>query len=191
MSPRSNSYPPEKNSGSPNQGEPEFLVVGKLRRPHGLRGQVLSSVWTDFPERLGPGITLYVGNAHTPVEIKSVHWHGQDMLISFEEYTDREQVGVFRNQTISVKASDVPDLEEGEYYLHELIGLKVFHVENNAILGTVEKIIETGAPHDVFLVLMENGKELLLPDIEDVVLDIDMDSKEMHVKLIDGLFPQT
>ena len=191
MSPRSKSYPPEKNSGSPQQGEPEFLVVGKLRRPHGLRGQVLTSIWTDFPERLQPGTTLYVGETHTPVEIKSIHWHGKDMLVFLEGYSDREQVGVFRNQTISVKASDIPDLDEGDYYLHELIGLKVIRAKDNTILGTVEKIIETGAPHDVFLVLMENGKELLLPDIEDVVLDIDMDSKEMHVKLIDGLFPQT
>jgi len=189
MTPSPNSYSPENDSGSPQKGGPEFLVVGKLRRPHGLRGQVLTSIWTDFPERLKPGTRLYAGDAHQPIDIKSIHWHGQDMLISFEGFADREQVGEFRNQIISVKVSDIPALEEGEFYLHELVGLSVIHVEDDAILGTVEKIIETGATHDVFLVVAENGKELLLPDIESVVLDIDIERKEMRVKLMEGLLP--
>ena len=180
---------PDKNSGSPDDGGPEFLVVGKLRRPHGLRGDMIMTVWTDFPERLEPGFELFVGDNHKSLIIKSVRWHGQNMLIDFEGYIDREQVGVFRNQTVSVRTDDIPALEDGEYYIHELIGLRVVHNEDDVFLGTVNKIIETGAANDVFLVVADDGKELLLPDIESVIEEIDIEKNEMRVNLIKGLLP--
>lgn len=191
MSAKSNSIQSESNSGSPSQGGPEFLVVGKLRRPHGLRGDMLMTVLTDFPERLQPGFELLAGDAYLPLTIKSARWHGQDMLISFSGYTDREQVGIFRNQTVSVHADQIQELEDGEYYFHELVGLRVINAENEEFLGTVEKMIETGASHDVFLVITEDGNELVLPDIESVVMDIDINAQELRVMLIDGLLPDS
>ena len=149
------------------------------------------TVLTDFPERLQPGFELFVGDKYMPLTIKSARWHGKDMLISFEGFSDREQVGVFRNQTIAVNIDQIPELEEGEFYLHELVGLQVLIDETNDLLGIVEKIIETGAAHDVFLVVNEGGDELLLPDIESVVMNIDIEAKEMRVTLIDGLLPES
>ncbi|MBL7164163.1 MAG: 16S rRNA processing protein RimM [Anaerolineales bacterium] len=182
-------YSPDGKPGSPNDGGPEFLVVGKLRRPHGLRGEIIMSVWTDFPERLTSGIQLYVGDDHQLLKIRSLRQHNQGFLIAFEGYDDREQAGVFRNQLVSVRTDDLPSLEEGEFYHHQLLGLRVIRDEDDSVLGTVVKIIETGGANDVFQVRSEDDTELLLPDIESVVLDIDIERGEMRVHLIPGLLP--
>ncbi|MBT3390222.1 MAG: 16S rRNA processing protein RimM [Chloroflexi bacterium] len=180
-------FSPEHKAGSSQMGgEPEFLVVGKLRKPHGLRGEMLMSVWTDFPERLLPGNILYVGEAYQPLKIESVRWHRQDVLIAFDGLLDREQVGEFRNQIISVRAADSPELDEGEYYLHQLLGLQVIEDATGHLLGSVEKIIDTGA-NDVFLVRSPDGGEILLPDIESVVLSIDLNVSQIRVHLLPGL----
>ncbi len=148
------------------------------------------SVLTDFPERLVAGMRLYVGDDHQPIDVSKVRWHRNDMLIAFDGYENREDAGVFRNQLVSVRMGDLPPLEEGEYYLHQLVGLRVIDNIADTLLGVVEKIIETGAPHDVFLVRAEDGSELLIPDIESVVKSINIQSCEMRVHLLPGLIPE-
>ncbi|MBU0510957.1 MAG: ribosome maturation factor RimM [Chloroflexi bacterium] len=179
----------QNSSGSCSSGEPDFLVVGKLRRPHGVRGEILMSVWTDFPERLKPGVDVYVGDDHRPLSIRSVRWHRQDMLIAFDGCTDRDQAGEFRNQLVMVRDDDRPSLLEGEFYLHQLIGMRVIADENNAFLGNLVEIIETGA-NDVYIVHPEDGPDILLPDIDPVILDIDIEGGEIRVHLIPGLIPE-
>ncbi len=188
MTPQDRPVSGEKDAGSQKQRGPAFLAIGKLRRPHGVRGEMVMSVWTDFPERLLPGVMLYVGEAHAPLTIRSVRWHRNDILIAFEEYADRDQVGVLRNQVAYVRADDRPPLPEGEFYLHQLLGLRVVRDEDDQFLGKVEEIIETGS-NDVLIVRMPDGKELLLPDIPSVVLDISLERDEMRVHLLPGLLP--
>lgn len=172
--------------GSPHSGEPEFLAVGKLHRPHGVHGEILMSVWTDFPERLVPGVLVYVGEDHKPVRIRSIRSHRDDLLISFEEYPVREEVGLLRNQVLMVKSSDRAPLEDGELYIHHIIGMRVVDDASDKYLGTVTEIIETGA-NDVYIVRCDSGSELLLPAIDSVILDIDIELHEMRVHILPGL----
>lgn len=177
----------DKPAGSLDSGEPVFLVVGKLRRPHGVRGDMLMDVVTDFPERLRSGVSVYVGEDHQPIRIRSVRQAGQAVLIAFEPYRDPESVGVLRNQFIYVRADDRPPLPEGEYYHHQLVGLRVI-TDGGAVLGQLTSIIETGA-NDVYVVTLESGQEVLLPAISSVILDIDLEKGEMQVHLLPGLLP--
>ena len=176
------------NSGSPNPGEPEFLAVGGLRKPHGLRGEMFMVVWTDFPERLQPGVTVYVGESHQPIRIKSLRNHNQNLLITFDEFDNREEVGQFRNQVVFVRTADLLPLPEDEFYLHQLLGLRVIQDEDNLHLGVVTEILETGA-NNVFIVRPENGPAILIPDIDSVILKIDLEAGEIRVHLIPGLLP--
>ena len=176
------------NSGSPTPGEPEFLAVGKLRRPHGVRGEMLMSIWTDFPERLQPDKQVYVGKSYQPYQINNVREHRQDMIISFDGFTSRDDVGHLRNQVVYVRASDIPVLEDDGIYLHQLIGLKVISDEGETVLGIVTEIIETGANH-VLLVRSEGKGDLLIPDIDPVVLNVDLEKGEILVHLLPGLIP--
>jgi len=170
-------------------GEPEYLAVGKLRRPHGVHGEMLMSVWTDFPERLRPATVVYLGKTHMPVHIKSVRGHQQDILIIFDEFSDREEVGRFRNFVVYVRTADIPALPNDELYLHQLLGLQVIRDEDEVLLGVVAEILETGA-NDVLLVRREGKSDILIPDIDSVILAIDLEKDEIRVNLLPGLIPE-
>lgn len=173
--------------GSPSPGEPVFLAVGKLRRAHGVQGEMIMEVLTDFPERLRPGSKLTIGTPGQLVRLRSVRPHNQFMLVSFEGYTDPERVRPFVNQLVQVPVDDRPPLPEGEYYQHQLIGLSVVD-ESGRSLGRVKQILETGA-NDVYIVQATDGKEILLPAIDPVILSIDLEEGVMRVHLLPGLLP--
>ena len=170
-------------TGSPGEGEPLFLVVGKLRRPHGIHGEILMDVLTDFPERLLPGKKVLVGEAHQSLEIVNLRRHDPELLISFEGIETREEAGEYRNRLVYVEADALPILPEGEFYHHDLIGLRV---ENEAgqELGVLEQVLVTGA-NDVYVVRTVDEQELLLPAIHDVVLEIDPENGKMVVRPMD------
>lgn len=178
---------PDNSPGSPSPGEPEFLAVGKLRRPHGVRGEILMDVLTDFPERLQPGVTIYVGPDRLPLLLASCRWHREAMLVSFTGHHNPEQAGELRNQLVFVRADDRPPLPEGEYYHHQLLGLKVI-ADTGAELGVLKEILETGA-NDVYVVARPAAEDFLLPAIADVILVIDLQRGEMRVRLLPGLLP--
>lgn len=178
-----------EGTGSPIKGEPEFVMVGKLRRPHGLRGEIMMSISTDFPERIKKGSILYLEPKFEPVTITNIRSHNKGMLISVEGYADRNSVEGIRGKGLFVRVDDRPVLPEGEYYQHELIGLLVVTDDGNE-LGVITEIIETGA-NNVYIVRSPDGKDILLPAIDDVIIEIDLDKKRIMVHLIEGLIPDS
>jgi 16S rRNA processing protein RimM len=175
----------ERPAGSPAAGEPAFLAIGKVRRPHGIAGDVLVEIYTDFLERLQPKAMIYAGEDHLPLTIRHQRIHNDGVLLAFDGYTTPEQVGRFRNQILYIFAADASELPEGEYYYHELLGLSV-RDEAGKSLGEVIEIIQTGA-NDVYVVMNDAGREILLPAIAEVVLDVNLDLKIMKVHLLPGL----
>jgi 16S rRNA processing protein RimM len=160
-------------------------VVGKLRRPHGVKGEVLVNVLSDFPERLQPGTELFLGEKHQPVIIQSRREHNQGLLIAFEGFASREDLDNLRNIFLYVRSADRPELGEGEFYHHQLIGMTVAEEDGNE-LGRLAEILETGA-NDVYLVRSATGDETLLPAIEDVIVKVDVESQQITVRLLPGL----
>jgi 16S rRNA processing protein RimM len=173
------------NTGSSPNDEPVFLVIGKFRRPHGIKGEIVMTVLIDFPELIHKGQLIYVGERYTPYEVRSVRWHGGDLLVALAEMPDRTAVEIFRNIMVYMKAKDIPEPPEGEYYIHQLVGLDVV-TDQGQELGKIKEILVTGA-NDVYLVESEGGKEILLPAIEQVVLDINHDSGKVVVHILPGL----
>jgi 16S rRNA processing protein RimM len=167
-------------SGSPPSGEPVFLAVGRLRRSHGLQGEMIMDVLTDFPERLSIGKVVYIGDTHMPIVIRSMRPKDKEILISFEEIQDPESAALFRNQYLFVRADEIPPLPEGEYYHHQLLGLTAISPQGEN-LGTLVEIIETGAK-DVYVIRSdEKQDDLLIPAVEPFVLQIDLDHKKIIV----------
>ena len=171
-------------SGSPD-GEPVYLTVGFLRRPHGVHGEIILDLHTDFPERLKSGRKLFLGQGHKPMTLASARPHAKGMLIQFKGVETPEEVGQFRNQWVYVKASDVPPLPEGQLYQHELFGFSVVD-EGDNLLGELVEILETGA-NDVYVVKDANGREILLPAIPSVILRLDPARRLIRVHLLEGL----
>jgi 16S rRNA processing protein RimM len=172
-------------TGSPDTGEPVFLVVGKLRRPHGVEGEILFEIITDFPQRLRKGKVVYVGDEHVPLTITSQRTINKGLLLSFENYPDVDRVAELTNSLVYVRTDSLPPLPEGQYYFHQLIGLQVQDLDGN-ILGQVTEIIETGATN-VYVVTSPDGKQQLFPAIEPVIQEIDLAQGVMRVKPLEYL----
>jgi len=173
----------KKNTGSPN-GEPIYLSVGFLRRPHGLQGEIIMDLHTDFPERMREGRKLFIGEKYRPMTLTNVRPHQLGLLVKFKDVDSPEDAGLYRNQWVYVETKDVP-LPDGQHYKHELLGLNVVDENDNA-LGELVEILETGA-NDVYVVRDEAGKEILLPNIPSVILDLDVDARLLKVHLLEGL----
>lgn len=175
-----------KISGSQPIREPEFVQVGYLHKAHGLKGEMVMSLQTDFPERLQEGIVVYLRDGvYEAHKVTGIRHHSRGRLISFEGFTEREQLDVLRNAAVFVHKDDIPELDDGEIYLHQIIGLNVI-TDEKIELGKVVDIIETGA-NNVFVVQNESGKEVLIPDIDEVVLEINIESEKVFVHILDGL----
>lgn len=171
-------------SGSPD-GEPVYLTVGFIRRPHGLRGEMVMDLHTDFPERMRSGRKLLVGEDHRSLTLAGARPHQTGLLVKFRGIDTPEDAGKLRNQWVYIQSSEAPPLPDGRIYQHELFGFQVVD-ENGQALGELVEILETGA-NNVYVVRDESGRELLLPAIPPVILNVDTERRVMRVHLLEGL----
>ena len=162
--------------------EPQFLAVGKVLRPHGIRGELLLEVHTNAPTHLAEVNTVYFGDEHAPYPLLASRTHRGQLLIKVEDCSDRNQADALRGMLVSVAIEDAVPLKPGEYYHHQIVGLSVVSDDGEA-LGTVTEILETGA-NDVYVVQGPHG-ELLLPAIKSVILKVA--PPQMTVHLLNGL----
>lgn len=95
-------------------GEPDYLAVGFLRRPHGVAGEILMDLHTDFPERLKPGRKLFLGDDYQPVALAAVRAHGKSVLVTLKGIETPEAAGRFRNTWVFAKTKDMPPTAGGE-----------------------------------------------------------------------------
>ena len=162
----------------------DFLAVGRVLRPHGLRGELLLSTLTAFPEHLNEVETVYLGDPPQPHPLSGVRLHRGRLLITLADCHDRSAADPFRDQLVQIRLEAAAPRPPGRYYQHELIGLQVVTDEGEA-LGQVAEIISTGSA-DVYVVRGEQG-EILLPAIRSVIRAIDTAAGQITVHLIDGL----
>jgi 16S rRNA processing protein RimM len=182
------SLDPKKNSnrrGSEENSEPRFLVVGKIAKPHGIRGEVIVIPHTDLLERFTWLDEIYIGETNPSLlTLEGVRFHKGRPLLKFAGYNSRDDVEVLRGQLLQVPEDQAIPLEENEYFLYQLIGLMVETADGQQ-LGTLTEIIETGA-NNVFVV--QGGRdEILIPDIPEVISEIDFEKQRMIVDPLPGL----
>ena len=185
MSPKCQVSAPSNAAGSPLPGEPAFLAVGKLRHAHGVHGEILMEVFTDFPERLQPDTVLYLDSGVAALKLIKCRPHQAGLLMTFQGYTTPEEVGQLRNQILYVKTDDRPPLADGEYYHHQLINLNVI-TDAEVPIGVVTEILETGAS-DVLVIRPATGPDVLIPMADAFIQNIDLANRAIIVHLIPGL----
>lgn len=165
--------------------EPRFLVIGQVSKPHGVRGEVRVNPHTQQPERFDWLKLIYLGDVNPqPVAIETVRFHQGKILLKLVGYDDRDAAESLRDVWLQVPEEEAIPLEEGEYFLYQLLDLAVY-TEAGEQLGTLVDVIETGA-NNVFVVQGAAG-ERLLPDIPEVIQDIDFANGRLTVRLIAGL----
>lgn len=168
-----------------NPAEPRFLVIGEIRKPHGVRGEVRVTPHTELPERFTWLERVFIGEDRPwPVAVEGVRINGDTILLKLKGYDSRNDAESLRGQLLQVPEEEAIPLEEGEYFLYQLEGLQVV-LEDGEVVGELVEVIETKA-NNVFVVRGEAG-ELLLPDIDEVIRDIDFESGHITVRLLPGL----
>jgi 16S rRNA processing protein RimM len=164
---------------------PDYLEIGRIIRPHGVRGEMVAEAGSDLLPGLASGTEIYVGPEHNKMVLDSIRPHRDRVLLKIRSIADRNQAEALRNQALYLSADQVDPLPDGEYYYWQIVGLEVFE-ESGHRLGVVKNIIETGA-NDVYVIESPEGKEILLPAIEQVILQVDLDEERMTVRLLPGL----
>ena len=157
----------------------ERIVIGRVGAAHGIRGELRIIPLTDFPERFAALREVMVGDEL--LHIESVKPQGKNFLMRFREYTVREDAQKLTGRLLTVARAEAAPLDEGEYYVFDIVGLTVYDEENNE-LGTVENVLRTGS-NDVYAVRSEDGREILIPALRKVVRTIDVLNGRMTVRL--------
>lgn len=165
----------------------EFLEIGQIVNTFGIKGMVKVKPFTDDITRFDRLEKVYVEtkNIKKEYEIEEVKYHKDMVLIKFKGIDKVEEAEILRNSYLKVNRKDEPKLEEGTYYIVDLIGLDVYSDEGK-LLGKLNDIFNYGSS-DIYEVKDELGKQLLLPAISDVIKEINLQEKKIVVHILEGL----
>lgn len=168
----------------------EFYQVGKIVNTHGIRGEVRVKSTTDFnDQRFAPGQILYIvqgKQAPVEVKVKSHRQHkGLDLLV-FEGLENINLVEQYKQADLKVSKDQQAELDEGDYYYNQIIGLEVVDQEDGTVYGTIKEILSPGA-NDVWVVGRRGEDDILLPAIADVIKEVNLDQKQVIVEMMEGL----
>ncbi|MYB77707.1 MAG: 16S rRNA processing protein RimM [Chloroflexi bacterium] len=164
-----------------------WLVIGRVKGPHGVRGEVRVQILTDFPERFQTIKRLYLGDTHAPHDVERARFTPKGVLLKLVGIDSRETAGFLARSYVALPETELPPLPAGSFHHHQIKGLAV-HTDDDRCLGSVAEIITTGS-NDVYIVRGGESGEILLPAIAEVVRSIDLETRRIIVHLISGLVP--
>lgn len=165
----------------------DLLRVGVIANTHGIRGEVKVFPTTDEKERFKDlkKVILDMGKEQKVLEIQSVRFFKNLVILKFKGIDNINDIEMYKGKDLLVTREDAVPLEEGEYFIAYLLDLDVYSDEDEKI-GVLYDVMQTGA-NDVYVVKTEEGKEILLPAIDECILDIDLEESRMTVHIMEGL----
>lgn len=167
----------------------KYLLVGDIVSTHGIKGEVKVNIVTDDLSRFNVGNTLYIlkDNNYEKITISSFRLHKNMALITFNNIKDINDVISYIKLGIYVDKDEAPKLEEGSYYYDDLIGLDVIDINNdNNKIGKVVDVVEV--PQGCILrIIKVNGKQALVPYVEEFIKKVDLDNNVIEIASIEGL----
>ena len=165
----------------------ELFRVGVISNTHGIRGDVKVYPTTDNVRRFDDlkEVILDTGKEQLILHVTSVKYFKNMVILKFKEFDNINDIIPYKGMDLLVTRENAIPLEEGEYYIADIIGSKVI-TDEDKILGTLTDVLQTGA-NDVYVVKTKDGKEVLLPSIEECILDRDIENKIVKVHIMKGL----
>lgn len=167
----------------------DYLRVGVLVKPHGVKGEMKVFPTTDDKKRFEDLIDKEVyfdikGNFETH-KIVSVKYFKQFAILMFDDITDMDMAMKYKNIDLYINREDGIELEEGEYYIADLLGLDIY-LDDGTHFGKLKDVLETGA-NDVYIVDTDEHGEVLIPVIDDCVKEVDLENEKITIHLMEGL----
>lgn len=165
----------------------EFLRVGVISSTHGIKGEVKVYPTTDDVERFLDlkEVWLDTRREKLPLTVTGVKFFKNLVILKFKEFNDINEIEKYKGCDLLVDREHAVPLEEGEYFIADLLGLTVV-TEDGEVFGTLDDVMQTGA-NDVYVVITTDGKEVLLPVIPECVLDVNLEEGKITVHIMDGL----
>lgn len=166
----------------------QFLETGKITGTHGLRGEVRVQPWADSPAFLSEFDTLYLDGGAQKLEITSARVQKQMIIMKIKGVDTIDDADRLRGKVLYLDRDDV-ELDEGAYFVQDLIGLTVLDDDTGERLGVLSDVSETGA-NDVYHIRDDSGRETLIPAIPDVVREVSLKDGTMRIFKMKGLFDE-
>lgn len=173
-------------------GSESLLLVGRIWRAHGVRGEVKIIPDTDDPDRFQDLPVIYTGRsaaAAVPHDLESVRFQptkrGIIIIAKLRGINSREAAESMRKASVFAREADLPPLEEDEFFVHDLIGLAVVTHTDDPV-GTVDDVIE-GPAQSILVVARKGRGSVMIPAVEEFVEDIDLDAQRIVIRPIEGL----
>ena len=164
----------------------QYLETGKIVTTHGIKGEVKVYPWCDTPEFLLDFDVFYLNKGKTPIEVEDCRIHKNMAILKLKGVDTVEDAVKYRNQVLYVDRDEI-FLEEGEYFVQDLIGLRVLDADSGKEYGKIVDVSETGA-NDVYHIAFADGSIKLIPAIKDVVIHTDIEAGVMEIRPLRGLF---
>ncbi len=185
--------PPRSEASHQPAVEPVFLILGQIMRPHGVRGELRLKIVTDYPERIAQLETVYIGTdpydrrSARAFAVAGTRRHREHLLVKLKGIDTLDDAERYRGQMLMVSVEDAIPLADDEYYVFQVLNAAVVTTAGEH-LGRVREVLETGA-NDVFVVQGTDWREILIPDVRHIVVDIDIINKVLTVDPLPGLLP--
>lgn len=164
----------------------QYLEAGKIVGTHGLKGELRVAPWCDSADFLAQLKTLYWDKGEQKLEVVSARVHKTLLLVTLKGIDSVEQADALRGKIIYLNRSDVK-LEQGRYFMQDLIGMDVYDADSFIYYGELTEIMHTGA-NDVYQITSESKKNYLIPAIPDVITDINITDGKMLIRPMKGIF---
>lgn len=165
----------------------EYLRVGVISNTHGVRGEVKVYPTTDDVKRFDylEEAVIDTGKEYIDVNVIGVKYFKNMVILKFEQFNNMDQVIPYKGMDLLVTRENAIPLEEGEHFIVDLVGCKVV-TDDGEDFGELVDVLQTGA-NGVYVVKMNDGKEVLLPVIDECVLEKDVENKVIKVHIMKGL----
>ncbi len=166
----------------------KLLQVGVISSTHGVRGEVKVFPTTDQVQRFKKlkEVILDTGSEQKVLKIESVKFFKQFAILKFEHYDNINDIEKYKGKSLYVTRENAVKLQKDEYFIADLIGMSAVSDDDEALKGTLTDVIETGA-NDVYVIALEDGRELLLPAIKECILKVDVEGEQLTFHLMEGL----
>lgn len=168
---------------------PDRLVVGRVGRPHGLRGEVVVSVRTDFPEeRFVPGTSFDVPGGRS-LRVATTRWHSGTLLLRFDGVEDRDRAADLSGTELTVPVDDLPSLDDpDEFHDHQLVGLRA-ELADGTVVGEVREVAH-GPGGELLVIAREGPADALVPFVRQIVPEVDLAGGRVVLTPPDGLLEE-
>ncbi|AKL95500.1 16S rRNA processing protein RimM [Clostridium aceticum] len=163
----------------------KYLKVGKILNTHGLKGEMKIFSLTDYDERFEELKWVYIEGYEEKFYIDKVKYRPKDILLSFKNYEDINQVEKFKGKYLLINESQKRDLPEDTYYIADIVGLEVYTLSGD-YLGKVVQVLQAGS-NEVYIIKDENGKEVMIPAVKEFMPEISLEKGKIIVTPIEGM----